>query len=294
MKERVTRGLDEISKLFGSINWSTFSLPKIRLNDALDVLVIAFLIYKILLWVKVTRAWSLIKGLVIILVVYFLSSALEMRTVSWLIVNSLNVGLVAVLVIFQPELRKLLIEIGEGKINKFFSVPGHKNATLRNSAVIEILRAAEYMANKRIGALIVIENEISLADIDGTGIRIDAICTGQLLINIFIDKTPLHDGAVVVRNDRITAASCILPLTEREIGRELGTRHRAAVGISEITDADVVVVSEETGGISIANNGELYRGLSNDEIKKMLLKDEPPRTKKKLSLKGGRKNADIT
>ena len=277
--------MNEIRNIFANISWSTFSLPRIKINDILDMLVVSFLIYKVLLWVKETRAWSLIKGLILVLFAFVFSSVLETRTVNWLIVNSLNVGLVAVLVIFQPELRKLLIEIGEGSINKFFTVPGQKTPSLRNAAVIEILRAAEFMSSKRIGSLIVIENEVSLADIDGSGIRIDALCSSQLLINIFEDKTPLHDGAVVIRNNRIAAASCILPLTEKEIGRELGTRHRAAVGISEITDADIVVVSEETGAISIAYNGELFKNLPNDKIKEMLFKDETPPNKKQFSFK---------
>jgi len=277
--------LEEIIKVFSNFGWSAINFPRVRVNDVLDMLVIAFLIYRVLLWLKETRAWSLIKGLVLILVVYIISNVLEMRTASWLIVNSLNVGLVAVLVLFQPELRKLLIEIGEGRVNKFLSLPDQKNITLRNKAVREILRAAEYMSGKRTGALIAIENEISLADIESAGISIDAVCSSQLLVNIFEDKTPLHDGAVIIRNDRITAATCIFPLTERDIGRGLGTRHRAAVGMSEASDAEVVVVSEETGAVSIALNGALIRDLSLEEIKNMLLKEETSPKKKQFSFK---------
>ena len=277
--------MDEIKNIFANRTWSAINFPQVRANDVVDMLVIAYLIYKVLLWVKETRAWSLIKGLVIILFVYIVSIVFEMRTASWIIVNSLNVGLVAVLVLFQPELRKLLIEIGEGKINRFFSVPSQKDLTLRNRSVFEIMRAAEYMSSRHTGALMAIENDVSLSDIENMGIPMDALCSAQLLINIFEDKTPLHDGAVIIRNDRIAAATCIFPLTEREIGRELGTRHRAAVGMSEASDADIVVVSEETGAISIAANGELFRNLSNDEIKRLLLKEDASAKIRQFSLR---------
>jgi len=274
--------MDEIKSIFANISWASFSLPRVRLNDLLDMLVIAFLVYKVLLWVKETRAWSLIKGLVIILVVFILSSVLEMRAVGWLIENSFNIGLLAVLVIFQPELRKLLIEIGEGRINRFFAVV-QRDFSLRNAAVFEIVRAAEYMSERRIGALIVLENEVTLSEIENEGVPLDAVCTNQLLINIFTDKTPLHDGAVIIRDNRITSASCILPLTEKEIDRELGTRHRAAIGMSESSDADVIVVSEESGAVSVANNGILYRDLHKDAIIEMLSKGEKSNGRFKVS-----------
>ena len=265
--------MEEIRNILFNSNWSTFKFPQVGANDVLDMLIIAYLIYKVLMWIKDTLAWSLIKGLFIIIIVYFVSLFLQMRTVTWLIINSLNVGLVAVLVLFQPELRKLLTEIGEGKINKFFTASNQEARQQRNEAVAEIVKAAAIFSKERTGALIVMEREVPLGDIENTGIPLDAKCTSQLILNIFIDKTPLHDGALLVRNDRIMAASCILPLTEKEIGRELGTRHRAAVGISEISDASVLVVSEETGCISIAKTGKLSQNLSVEQINEILLEE---------------------
>ena len=267
------------------MTWSAFRLPDVGLNDVVDILVIAYLIYKVLIWVKETRAWSLIKGLGIIILVYIASSVFQLRTASWIIVNSLNVGLVAVLVLFQPELRKLLTEIGEGKINKFIAVSNQESDAQKNAAAAEITKAVAIMSRSRTGALIVIERETPLGEFENSGIMIDAVCSSQLLINIFEDKTPLHDGAVIIKNNRIVSACCILPLTENEIGHELGTRHRAAVGASEITDADIIVVSEETGGISIAKNGVLNKNLSEDAIKDMLFFDARPQKKMQLSLK---------
>ena len=279
---------EEISNIFRNISWSAFSLPRIRFNDIIDMLVIGFLIYKVLFWVKETRAWSLIKGIGIIAIIYIFAYVLQMRVASWLIINSLNVGLIAVLVLFQPELRKLLEEIGESNINKIIPVAGHDNTALRNAAVIEIIKAAKILSESRTGGLIVIENEVPLGDLENTGIPLDALCASQLIINIFEDKTPLHDGALIVRNNRIAAATCILPLTEKEIGRELGTRHRAAVGASEVSDADILVISEETGAISIAKDGKLYKGLTEDALIKMLLIEN--RAQKKTQLLKERRN----
>jgi len=274
--------MDEIRGIINNINWSSFQFPQVRANDVLDWLIIAFLIYKVLLWIKETMAWSLLKGLLVIIVVYFVSLILQMRAVTWLIVNSLNVGLVAVLVLFQPELRKLLTEIGEGRINKFFTAANQEVIKQRNESASEVIKAAAVLARNHTGALVVMEKDVMLGEIEATGISLDARCTSQLILNIFIDRTPLHDGAVLVRNDRIMAATCILPLTDKEIGRELGTRHRAAVGISEISDAAVLVVSEETGLVSVAKNGKLSKNVSIEQLGALLYQNADPQSLKNL------------
>ncbi len=204
-----------------------------------------------------------------------------------------GVGLMAIIILFQPELRKALEQLGKGKIVSPFSLD-HQVVKASEATILEIIKAATSLAKAKTGALVLIEQDVALGDHENTGIPIDAVVTSQLLINIFENKTPLHDGAVIIRNNRIAAATCILPLTEDEIGRELGTRHRAAVGASEVSDAFVLVVSEETGTISIAKGGKLFRNLTGADVKKMLTQNYEPEKKKKLFLWKEAKNADKT
>ena len=276
--------MEDISTIFNNINWATFRIPSIGFSDIIDMLVISYLMYKVLMWVKETRAWALLKGLAVVLLVYIISSVLELRSVSWLIVNSLNVGLIAILVLFQPEFRKLLEEIGKSKINTIFAVQNQENSTQQDT-INEIIDAAISMSEANTGALIVIEKEIALDEIKNAGIQLDALCTSQLIISIFQDKTPLHDGAIIVKDNRIVAATCILPLSQKEMGHDLGTRHRAAVGVSEVSDAHVLVVSEETGEISIAKDGRLSKNLVREQIATMLSDDVSLQKKKLLVLK---------
>ena len=248
-------------------SWIAFVPKMITFTNIIEILLLSFLIYKILCWVQNTRAWTLLKGGVIILVFYLLASFLRFTTITWIINRMGLIAVLAVLIIFQPELRKALEQLGSKNIltGLFLeSVRGPEGYT--EKTVNEIVRAAYEMGKVKTGALIVIEKDVSLQEVERTGIEIDGIVTSQLLINIFEHNTPLHDGAVVIRGNRITAATCYLPLTDSlTISKDLGTRHRAALGISESTDSMTVVVSEETGRVSVAQGGVLKR-ISDPEV----------------------------
>ncbi|MBQ5916224.1 MAG: diadenylate cyclase CdaA, partial [Lachnospiraceae bacterium] len=248
-------------------SWIAFVPKMITFTNIIEILLLSFLIYKILCWVQNTRAWTLLKGGVIILVFYLLASFLRFTTITWIINRMGLIAVLAVLIIFQPELRKALEQLGSKNIltGLFLeSVRGPEGYT--EKTVNEIVRAAYEMGKVKTGALIVIEKDVSLQEVERTGIEIDGIVTSQLLINIFEHNTPLHDGAVVIRGNRITAATCYLPLTDSlTISKDLGTRHRAALGISESTDSMTVVVSEETGRVSLAQGGVLKR-ISDPEV----------------------------
>ena len=248
-------------------SWIAFVPKMITFTNIIEILLLSFLIYKILCWVQNTRAWTLLKGGVIILVFYLLASFLRFTTITWIINRMGLIAVLAVLIIFQPELRKALEQLGSKNIltGLFLeSVRGPEGYT--EKTVNEIVRAAYEMGKVKTGALIVIEKDVSLQEVERTYIEIDGIVTSQLLINIFEHNTPLHDGAVVIRGNRITAATCYLPLTDSlTISKDLGTRHRAALGISESTDSMTVVVSEETGRVSLAQGGVLKR-ISDPEV----------------------------
>jgi diadenylate cyclase len=244
------------------------------LTDMIDILAISFVFYKVLTWIRDTRAWSLFKGFLIVLLVYAVATVLSLVTLLWLMKMTFNVGLIAVVVLFQPELRKALEQIGKGKMLASLKIDGKNASHLPQASVEEIIKACKSMSDAKTGALIVIERNVAMGDHGQTGIPIDSVISSQLLINIFEDKTPLHDGAVIIRSNRIAAAACILPLTSHEIGKELGTRHRAAVGASEVSDAFVLVVSEETGAISLAQGGKLQRALSESAIREALLQKD--------------------
>ncbi len=265
--------MDLFTNFLSDIDKSFLSIPVITQMDVIDILIVAFFVYKIMLWIKETRAWALFKGILLISLVWVLAYFLRLNTTYWLVYNTFNVGLVAIIVIFQPEMRKALEQIGKGMAISF-SKSDQEQLSISETTAKELCIALRKMASERTGALVLVENEVPLGDHEQTGIQIDAVVSSQLLINIFEDKTPLHDGAVIIRNNRIAAASCILPLTQTEIGRELGTRHRAAVGVSEVSDAFVLVVSEETGRISMARGGKLMRNVSDAEIMETLLSDE--------------------
>lgn len=273
-----------ITTLLESLNLSTLGM-KPSLTDYIDIIIVAYLVYQITVWIKETRAWSLFKGIVVILAVCGVAYYLNLNTILWIIKSTFSLGLTAVVVIFQPELRKALEQLGNRKILPSFFASDQTDTKNTDATLEEIITAAYKMSEVRTGALILIEREVALGDLEQTGIPIDGIVTSQLLINIFEDKTPLHDGAVIIRKNRIAAASCIMPLTQSAIGLDLGTRHRAAVGASEVSDAYVIVVSEESGGVSVAKGGKLYRSLSQKEIRKMLSVQSASR-KKAIFAKG--------
>ncbi|MBS7220987.1 MAG: diadenylate cyclase CdaA [Clostridiales bacterium] len=270
--------------------------PEIGILDLLDILMVAFIVYKILNWVKETRAWTLFKGLVVFFVFYAFATLLQLNTIHWILSKTLSVGIIAFVILFQPELRKALEQLGNGKIirNMFkFEIQDEEDGD-DVKTIDEIVTAAKKMASVKTGALILVERDVPLGDHIRTGIPVDGLVTSQLLINIFEHNTPLHDGAVVIKNNRVAAAACFLPLTENKVSMELGTRHRAAIGASEVSDADIIVVSEETGYISLARSGVIYRNITPDELKRMLnaRKKESAHVKKKIMRWKGRRSDD--
>lgn len=241
-----------------------------RLIDVLDIVIVAYLVYKILGFIKETRAQQLVRGLVVLGIVFFLSDFLKLYLLNWLLRNFVTMGLFALIVLFQPELRRGLEQLGRRNI-----VSGQFRSLDKENAievVKEIVAAVDDFSATRTGALIVFERETMLNDIIETGTIVDARISVRLLGNLFYEGSPLHDGAVIIRGDRIHAASCVLPLTEKKnIGRNLGTRHRAGLGVSEVSDALVIVVSEETGVISVAENGNFRRFMDLKSVEKILL-----------------------
>lgn len=248
--------------------------PDVTVTDIVEILIIAFLLYHILVWFKTTRAWTLFKGILVILVFILLAAIFQMNTILWIADKTINVGIIAILVIFQPEMRKALEQLGRKRfISTLFPFDNGKNTVERYSerTVNEMVKACYEMGKVKTGALIVIENDVQLGEYERTGIELDSILSSQLLINIFEKNTPLHDGAIIVRGNRVVAATCYLPLSDNlALSKDLGTRHRAAVGISEVSDSMTIVVSEETGKVSLAVEGELYRNIDEEFLKKKL------------------------
>ena len=274
-------------------------MPSIRWVDIVEILLIAFLMYHILVWVKNTRAWTLLKGIIVIAVFILIAAYFQMNTILWIVQNAFGVAVTAVVVILQPELRKALEELGQKNIISSI-IPFETNRTseegrFSDKTINEITKACVEMGKVKTGALIVIEQNQSLSEYERTGIDVDGIVTSQLLINIFEKNTPLHDGAVIVRGNRITSATCYLPLSDNmALSKDLGTRHRAGVGISEATDSMTVIVSEETGKISVAYKGELERSLDGDRLKERLksIQNKPEEEPKKRILWKGRSKSE--
>lgn len=279
--------MSNLGNIFSELNLSRLSIPAIRITDIIDIIIVAVFIYIIIAWIKETRAWSLFKGIVVVVVLCIVSYRFHFYTVTWIIERTLSVGIIALIVLFQPEFRKGLEQIGKVQIASSIFV-NEEDEKLSIKTIEEIITACYKMAKVKTGALILLEKNVPLGDLEKTGIEIDAVVSSQLLINIFENKTPLHDGAVIIRANRVAAATCIMPLTEKEIGLDLGTRHRAAVGASEVSDAYVIVVSEETGAVSVANNGNLFRNVSETKIRNMLL-DDKKIAPRRISLWRGRK-----
>lgn len=266
--------MNPMDNLIRKMNLSTLSIPSVHITDIIDIIIVAIVIYTVIHWIKETRAWSLFRGLMVIALFSLLSYNLHFYTITWIIERTFSVGVIAVIIIFQPELRKALEQIGASGFSSVTGLLQTKSSDDRLSPqdANEIAEACVKMAEVKTGALIVIERNVSMGDIvSASGVAVDAVISSQLLINIFEDKTPLHDGAVIIRDNRVAAASCILPVTQSEIDQELGTRHRAAVGASEVSDAFIIVVSEETGKISIARDGKLEKAVSEAVFRQELL-----------------------
>ena len=271
-------------------------IPHVRVADIIEILILTFFIYEIILWVKNTNTWALLKGGAVLAAFILLAAVFRLNTILWIVKNVFSVGLIALIVIFQPEIRRALEQMGTKKVlsGLFDNSKGNTNLFTEKTAM-EIAKASAEMGKVKTGALIVIERGVGLAEYERTGIPVDAVTTSQLLINIFEHNTPLHDGAVIVRGNRIAAATCYLPLSDsRSISKDLGTRHRAGIGISEVTDSATVIVSEETGKISLAFDHKLHHGLSSEELKEELIRlcvdQERDRKKESRFWKGWLKN----
>lgn len=266
------------------------SFPKVGLTDILEILIIAFTIYHVSLWVKKTRAWALVKGILILFLCYIIAYLLDMSVILWIFNKTLAIGITALLIVFQPELRKALEELGKKNIVRSivpFDEQKDMNKRFSDKSINEIIRATVEMANVKTGALIILEKDIVLSEYERTGINLDSAISSQLLINIFEHNTPLHDGAVIIRGDRIVAATCYLPLSDNlGLSKELGTRHRAGVGISEVSDSLTIIVSEETGKISVAIGGKLLRNVDGDLLRKQIdeLQGNTSETKKRFRI----------
>ncbi len=248
--------------------------PSVEFSDIAEIIIIAFFLYHIILWMKNSRAWTLLKGILVILIFALIAYLCKFTTILWIAGKTINVALIALVVIFQPELRKALEQLGNKNYlaGLFqFDDSKEKKELFSEKTINELVKASYEMAKQKTGALIVIEQEINLEDYIKTGIDIDAFVSNQLIINIFEHNTPLHDGAVIIRGNRIVSATCYLPLSDNmDLSKELGTRHRAGAGISEVTDAFVIIVSEETGKVSIAHNGQLVRNVDGEYLKNKL------------------------
>ncbi|RKJ50674.1 TIGR00159 family protein [bacterium 1XD42-54] len=272
-------------------------IEDLTLTNILEILILALLVYNVLLWIKNTKAWTLLKGMVVLVCCVSLVYILRMDTLKFIVSSAIDVAIIAALVIFQPELRRALEQIGEKRIvsSLFPLIDSDREVSERFSdkTLNEIVKASSEMSKAKTGALIVIEQDIRLDEYERTGITLDSVVTSQLLINIFEHNTPLHDGAVIIKGNRITSATCYLPLSDNMmLSKELGTRHRAGVGISEVTDSLTVIVSEETGKISIAYKGELMRGVPSEVLKEQLviLQNKSVGQKKFKFWKGWNKN----
>lgn len=274
---------------------SAIHIPNyIKVTDIIEILIISFFVYQIMVWIKNTKAWALLKGVLVILIFIVIAAIFHMTTILWIAENVIGIAVIAFVIVMQPELRRALEQLGSRNfLSALFPFETTRKDSERYSdkTVNEIVRACFEMGKVRTGALIVMEQNNSLAEYERTGIEIDGIVTSQLLINIFEHNTPLHDGAVIIRGERVTSATCYLPLSDnRGLSKELGTRHRAGVGISEVTDSMTLIVSEETGYVSVAYNGELFRNLDPDGVKEKIaiVQNKPNQDEKKHLVWKGR------
>ena len=273
------------------------SIPDIRITDVVEMIIIAVLIYNLMLWIKNTRAWALLKGILVLLGFVLIAYIFRMNTILWLADKTINVGIIAVVVIFQPELRRALEQLGRNKVLGFLVSDNQKvlDDRFNTKTMNEIVKASFEMSKVKTGALIVIERKTPLAEFERTGIVVDGVVTSQLLLNIFEHNTPLHDGAVIVRGNRAVAATCYLPLSDNmSISKDLGTRHRAGLGISEVSDSVTVIVSEETGKVSVAFEGTLKSGMDpeglREELNRIIEDNEGGGRRRLRILKGRQKN----
>lgn len=278
---------------------TSLRLSDVGWSDLAEVIILAFLIYHIMLWIKTTRAWALVKGFAVIMVFLCLAVICDMDTILWIAAKIFNIGILAIVIVFQPELRRALEQLGQKNIiTEILSIDGGREQEegFNEHTIDAIVKACVEMSKVKTGALIVIENTVPLGEYERTGITLDAQVSSQLLLNIFEHNTPLHDGALIVRGNRAVSATCYLPLSDNmELSKELGTRHRAAVGISEVSDAMTVIVSEETGAISITQHSALMRNVTVEELRTQLqsLLNKPAESKRFKLWKGREKDEEV-
>ena len=249
------------------------SMPSINVIDIIEIIIIAFAVYHIVIWIKDTRAWVLMKGIIVLFLVWIIALILGMNVLLWIFQNAMVIGITAIVIIFQPEFRNALEQLGRKSFSSISPFEDSKNKTERYSdrSIQGIVKAVYEMAKVKTGALIVVEREIQCREFERTGIPIDAEISSQLLINIFEHNTPLHDGAVILRDNRVVSATCYLPLSDNlELSKDLGTRHRASIGVSEVSDSLTIVVSEETGVVSVAAEGKLTRHVDAEAMTELL------------------------
>ncbi|MDO4261769.1 MAG: diadenylate cyclase CdaA [Eubacteriales bacterium] len=271
-------------------------------SDAAEVIILSFIIYQIMMWVKSTRAWSLLKGFATVLALLVVAYFFHMNTILWIAKNFFSLGVMAIIVVFQPEMRRALEQLGENNILTSivpFDSSKKQGETISDRTVTELVKACFEMGKARTGALIVIEQAVSLQEYERTGIAIDSVVSSQLILNIFEKNTPLHDGAVIMAGNRLRSATCYLPLSDNmTLSKALGTRHRAAVGVSEVSDSLTIVVSEETGSVSVAKGGRLLRNLNQEQLKTQLQALQPKAEEgRKIKLWKGRgknENKDLS
>jgi diadenylate cyclase len=271
-------------------------MPNIGIGDAFEILLLAVAIYYVAKWIRNTRAWMLLKGILVILAITLIAAIFQLNVILWIFGKTISAGITLLLIVFQPELRAALEQLGQKKIIGSFGLfddPKDKNERFSNDTIDSIVTATYELAKTKTGALIVVEKDVLLAECERTGIALDSKISSQLLINIFEHNTPLHDGAVLVRGDRIISATCYLPLSDNtNLSKELGTRHRAGIGISEVSDSLTIIVSEETGKVSVTSGGKITRNVSVDSLRKRLktIQRNTTEIKKAKSLKGWHKN----
>lgn len=270
-------------------------MPDVRVTDIIEILIIAFLVYQVIVWIKNTKAWMLMKGIAVLAVFILIAAAFKMNTILWLAKNSISVLATAAVIVFQPELRRALEKLGQKNfLANIVSFDKNKYLERFNEKTIDaIVNACYEMGRVKTGALIVVERDIMLTEYQNTGIELDSLVSEQILVNIFEHNTPLHDGAVIIRGNRIVAATCYLPLSENMgLSKQLGTRHRAAIGMSEVSDAFVICVSEETGNVSYSVGGNITRAVSMGQLREQLiqLQDRTEKENKMFTLKKGRRS----
>lgn len=280
--------LERFSSYFANLSMHSLN---VRWEDIVEVVIISFLLYQLMAWAKHTKVWLLMKGIIIILLFILLAIIFKMHTIIWIAQNVFGLAVTAFVIILQPELRHALEELGRKKfISSFVAFEKPSDERFSDRTVNDIVKASFEMGKVKTGALMVIEQNVLLTEYERTGIEVDGLISSQLLINIFEHNTPLHDGAVIIRGNRVVSATCYLPLSDNMgISKELGTRHRAAVGISEMTDALTIVVSEETGHVSVTYEGRLYRKLDADGLREklgMIQNKEAEEPKKRRLWKG--------